>query len=232
VSVRGAALFAPFRRALHQLRLRLFPVRDPWVRLPYEAPLVAFGDGARHGFDWVFEGETANTVASLDDIVAWLADCTYESDATLFQESDYWQHPHTFEQLRRGDCEDFALWAWRRLVELGIDADLVIGRRVPPGAENSRHAWILFRKDGDEFLFEPVLCQRGEAVRPAALARGHYIPEFGVTAERRRFLFAGYAYFLQNRHLGRARPDTSAYIPPGQSGSPRTFGRPGSVKPG
>jgi len=91
-------------------------------------------------------------------------------DASLFRESDYWQHPHTFEQLRRGDCEDFALWAWRKLIEIGIDADLVIGRRVPPQSENSRHAWILFRRGGDEFLFEPVLChrERSEAVRPVS----------------------------------------------------------------
>jgi hypothetical protein len=221
VSPRGAALFAPLRRALHRLRLRLSPVRDPWVRLPLEAPLVAFGDGARHGFDWVFEGQMATAVSTFDEIVQWLAGCSYESDTSLFHESDYWQHPHTFEQLRRGDCEDFALWAWRKLVEIGIDADLVIGRRVPPGAENSRHAWILFRKDGDEFLFEPVLCERGEAVRRVSLVRGQYIPEFGVTADRRRFIFAGHAYFLQNRQLGRAHPD--ARSAPSPSRPPRTF---------
>src|SRR5678816_3685764 len=156
VTRRSAAEFlSPFRRALHQLRLRLFPVRDPWQRLPYEAPLAMFGDGARHGFDWVFEGDSRVIVATLNDVVDWLATCQYETDASLFRESDYWQHPHTFEELRRGDCEDFALWAWRKLVELGVDADLVIGRRVPPGSENSRHAWILFREGGDEFVLEP-----------------------------------------------------------------------------
>src|SRR5262249_48609674 len=55
---RRSQLLGPVRRALHQLRLRLFPVRDPWQRLPYEAPLAMFGEGARHGFDWVFEGDT------------------------------------------------------------------------------------------------------------------------------------------------------------------------------
>jgi len=201
----AAALIAPFRRAFHQLRLRLFPVRDPWERLPYEAPLVMFGDGARHGFDWVFEGDSGVAVASFDDVVAWLADCRYETDASLFHESDYWQHPSTFEQLRRGDCEDFALWAWRKMVEMRIDADLVIGRRVPPGTENSRHAWILFRDGDDEYLFEPVLRGHSAAVRHVSSVRAEYIPEFGVSRDCRRFYFAGYAYFLQNRQLGRAR---------------------------
>lgn len=208
----AAALFAPFRRAAHQLRLRLFPVRDPWVRLTYEAPLVLFGGGARHGFDWVFEGETEVSVASLDEAITWLADCRYEADASLFREADYWQHPRTFEQLRRGDCEDFALWAWRKLVELGVDAELVVGRRVPPTSENSRHAWIIFRQDGEEFLFEPALRDRAAAIRPTWAVRAEYVPELGVSRERRRFFFAGYAYFLQNPHLGRRRSDPGSVI--------------------
>jgi hypothetical protein len=202
----GAALLLPVRRALHHLRLRLFPVRDPWARLPYEAPLAAFGSAARRDFDWVFEGESSIAVAAFDDVIEWLAGCTYATDPHLFQEPDFWQHPRTFEHLRRGDCEDFALWAWRKMVELGMDADLVIGRRVPPTTANSRHAWILFRQEGNELLFEPARAPHADAVRPLADVRAAYIPEFGVTPARRRFLFAGYAYFLQNRHLGRAQP--------------------------
>lgn len=198
-------LIGAVRQALHHLRLRLFPVRDPWERLPFEAPLAVYGGGARRGFDWVFEGESGVFVESFDELVHWLSECSYETDTRLFQEEDFWQHPTTFEHLRRGDCEDFALWAWRKLLEMDVDADLVIGRRVPPGATNSRHAWILFRNEGGEFLFEPAIRDRTLAVRPIDTAREDYIPEFGVTRGRRRYFFAGYAYFLQNRHLARAR---------------------------
>lgn len=168
-----------------------------------------FGDGARHGFEWVFEGSSVVDVSSLDDILAWLRECRYESDRSLFQEADFWQHPRTFEQLRRGDCEDFALWAWRKLVELGLDAQLVVGRCIPPQRDNSRHAWILFRDGEHEFLFEPVLRDPERAVRPLGTVRSAYIPELGVAPDGRRFFFAGYAYFLQNRHLGRRRHSTS-----------------------
>ena len=197
-------LIGAARQALHHLRLRLFPVRDPWVRLPLEAPLGLYGGGARRGFDWVFEGDSSITVASVDELIDWLGGCVYDSDRRLFQEDDFWQHPRTFEHLRRGDCEDFALWAWRKLLEVGVDADLVIGRRVPPGSANSRHAWILFRSGEGEFVFEPASRDRSRAVRPISTARPEYIPELGVSANRRRFFFAGYAYFLQNRHLARA----------------------------
>jgi len=63
-----------------------------------------FGDGARHGFDWVFDGDSTVTIASFDDVLAWLGECRYETDTSLFHEADYWQHPRTSEQLRRGDC--------------------------------------------------------------------------------------------------------------------------------
>jgi hypothetical protein len=180
-----------------------------------------FGDGARHDFAWVFEGESTVPVTTLDDIIAWLAECRYESDANLFQESDYWQHPRTFEQLRCGDCEDFALWAWRKMVEMRMDAALVIGRRVPPGSENSRHAWILLRDGDAEYVFEPAERDRALALRGVTTVRADYIPEFGVTGDLRPFYFAGYAYFLQNRGLGRTKVAPASDLPTVPGGKTR-----------
>ena len=185
---------------------------SPWDRVPIEVPAAAFGPGSRCQFSRYFQGTSRVAVASIDDIVEWLSTCEYASDLEQFHEADCWQEPCAFEQRQRGDCEDFALWTWRKLVELGVDADLVIGRRVPPGSENSRHAWILFRDAEDEFLFEPIVRDRPEAIRRLATVRSEYIPEFGVARDRSRFLFAGYAYFLQNRHLGKAASSTSERV--------------------
>ncbi|HEX8718203.1 MAG TPA: transglutaminase domain-containing protein [Gemmatimonadaceae bacterium] len=179
-----------------RLAIRLSPESDPWGHLGYVAPLKAFGSGSRKDFSWYFEGESTVEARSIAEIRAWLAGCEYESDANLFQEPDFWQHPRTFEQLRKGDCEDFALWAWRKLVEMGIDADLVVGRTMPLLEGDSRHAWIVFRKDGKEYLFEPAW--RGDtAIRPLAEVRKDYNPEFGVGANRKRFSYAGYVRYLQ-----------------------------------
>ena len=79
---------------------------------------TAFGPGSRCDFAHYFEGESHVPVASIDDIVRWLTSCEYDTDIALFHEQDVWQHPADFEQLRRGDCEDFALWAWGKLAEI------------------------------------------------------------------------------------------------------------------
>lgn len=192
-------------RPVRRLVLRLTPVDDPWERLAADPPLAALGVGARRDFAWYFEGDSIVPVGSLDDVFAWLAGCKYASDPHLFQEPDFWQHPCVFEHLRHGDCEDFALWAWRKLVELGYDADFVVGRCVPPECENGRHAWIVFRRDGTEYVFEPAWAQHPHAVCALADVRAAYIPEFGVGRDRRPFAFAGYLYFLKNPHLGRPR---------------------------
>ena len=189
-------------RPLLRLALRWFPPGDPWERLDYAAPLFAFGSGARRDFDWYFEGESAVTVASLEEVHAWLATCEYASDPHLFQEPDFWQHPRTFEHLRRGDCEDYALWAWRKLVELGHHATLVVGCALPRREGHGRHAWLLVDRDGVEFLYEPGWRDWEQALRPLDRVKTEYLPEFGVGPDRRRFSFGGYLHVLRERELG------------------------------
>jgi hypothetical protein len=199
--------FAKLLNPVFMAAVRLIPIDDPWERLSASVPLARFGSGARNDFSWYLEGDTAQSPNSLDEIMSWLSGCEYASDETLFSETDFWQHPRTFEHLRRGDCEDFALWAWRKLLELGYDADLVVGRCVPPMRESSRHAWVVFRRDGVEYLYEPSRRERATAVRPLTEVRSRYIPEFGVGPDAKRFAFTGYLYFLQHPELG--KPDAA-----------------------
>ena len=194
-----------FRRALRfllwpvaRLLLRNLTVDNPWERFEYQAPLHVFGGGSRRDFSWYFEGESTVTIRSLEEVQEWLAGCDYAHDPHLFQEDDFWQHPRTFEHLKKGDCEDFALWAWRKLVELGYDADLVVGRCVPPESPGSRHAWIVFRRDGETFVFEPGWRDQERRIRVLADVRDQYIPEFGVGPDRKRFAFAGYLFYVRD----------------------------------
>jgi len=179
------------RPVLHLL-VRAMPDGDPWERLEVAPRRHMYGSGARLDFSKYLEGPSRVPVASVSEIQDWLLECRYERDEVLFAEPDFWQHPATFEHLRAGDCEDFALWAWRKLVDLDIDAELVAGHCLKNGEFDGRHAWIVFRQDGVELLFEPVHRAKDRMIRPLADVRDAYLPEFGVDRTGRRFAFSGY----------------------------------------
>ena len=199
-------LFWPLK-PFWRLLLRVIPTPDPWERLGYRVSARRFGPGSTHDFAWYFEGGSDVPVSSVDDIAQWLLGCEYVTDPDLFRVADYWQHPRTFEQIRRGDCEDHAVWAWRKLVELGYDADLVAGRCLPwtPGAEDSErtHAWVMFRRDGASYLFETTSKIKEHMVRPLADVSSTYRPELGVDKQRKSFTFGGALLTIRERELSR-----------------------------
>jgi hypothetical protein len=143
-------------------------------------------------------------VRSLDDIVAWLLTCEYVSDIELFHERDVWQLPGAFERRRRGDCEDFALWAWRKLAEVGIDAEFYVGRVICDDHPeiDRQHAWVVYRVNGTEFLFEPAARTRSRMIRPLADAMADYVPHFAVN---HRFDTSAFAGCASDSHRGRMR---------------------------
>jgi hypothetical protein len=157
-------------------------------------PAAAFGPESRAQFAQYFEGESTVRVRSLDDIVAWLLDCEYVTDAELFHEPDLWQHPSAFEQLRRGDCEDFALWAWRKLAEIGIDAEFYVGRVCCGDASADwQHAWVVYRVNGTDYFFEPAARSRAQMIRLLADVMDDYVPHFAVDRRLRTSAFVGCA---------------------------------------
>lgn len=89
---------------------------------------------------------------SLKDLRRFLRTCHYVSDKEQFGKDDFWMPPEDFEKTRRGDCDDFAMYAWRQLMEMGYKARFVGGKI---GDSLSRHAWVMFEKDGKYFLLEP-----------------------------------------------------------------------------
>ena len=163
---------------------------DPWVRLPYAPPLRAFGPGAPADFLVYFAGRSRVEATTPAAIAAWLMTCQYAGDQQLLGEPDAWQHPCAFEVVRSGDCEDYALWAWRKLVEAGYDATFVVGEHHPTNGVAGRHAWVVFRDQSQDHLLDGVYHTPQEIIRPCALAT-QYVPQVGVTATGRHFVFAG-----------------------------------------
>jgi hypothetical protein len=174
--------------------------------MKYEPRLSLYGSGLRNDFANFLEGPSSVSVSSVGEIQDWLVGCRYESDESLFGESDYWQHPSEFERMRAGDCEDFAIWAWRKLIGLGYDAELIVGRRVHNGQMFGRHVWVLFRSKGAEYLLEPGNKPKDRMIWRFPDAKNLYIPEFGVDRTGKRFAFSGILITERDRHDKRLAP--------------------------
>ncbi|MEM9664279.1 MAG: hypothetical protein AAF970_05050 [Bacteroidota bacterium] len=179
-------------RPLRRLLLHTVQLDDPWKRQPHPVPLAIYGLGATHSFSWYLEGESRVDVACFRDVIGWLQQCLYVSDATLYHQSDFWQHPTVFERLRQGDCEDFALWAWRKLAELDYEVEFVAGRvRSETGALQG-HAWVHLHLDARSYVLDAVLDTPPLMLRPMDTVRMEYLPEVSVDAQLQRYAYHGY----------------------------------------
>jgi hypothetical protein len=174
--------------------------QSPWERVRIDVPPAAFGPGSRWQFPHYFEGASGVPVASIDDIAAWLERCEYATDIEEFHEADVWQEPCAFEQRQRGDCEDFALWAWRKLIEIGVDAEFFVGRicAVEP-ARDRQHAWVVYRQGAELCIFEPALRDRQRMIQPWSAVKDAYVPHFAVDG---RFVTSAFAGCLTGRTAG------------------------------
>jgi hypothetical protein len=176
--------------------------KDPWQGICHPVPHKLFGLGSKHEFSWYLEGDCGVSVASVEDIQQWLLGCSYHADQKLFRDPDFWQHPAMFEKVRKGDCEDHAIWAWRKLKDLGLPARLYTGRvlsLVSGGA--GFHAWVVFERDGQRWLFETVAYHRKRMLRPFEEARAEYIPHFSVDHALSTNIYCGFAH--SGRQLNR-----------------------------
>jgi len=107
-----------------------------------------------------------------------LSGCKYVSDQEQFGEEDYWQPPEQFEETKRGDCEDYALWAWRQLLQMNYPARFLMGAA---GRYGEGHAWVTFEKDGKAFLLEPLAWPAGLSLPRLSIIR--YKPRFSVALD-------------------------------------------------
>ena len=79
-----------------------------------------YGAGSRRKFSWYLEGAVDSGIMNLEEMKYWLSECEYVTDDELFNERDVWQHPITFERMRKGDCEDFSIGKYFSLISVGM----------------------------------------------------------------------------------------------------------------
>jgi len=132
---------------------------------------------------------------SVKDIRSFLSTCEYVSDKELFGKQDYWQPPDQFEKNKKGDCEDFALWTWRQLLNLGYDARFVGGAC---GRYGGGHAWVEYFENGKCYLVEPL--RSGIVSTMPRLSTIRYLPKLSVSWDGKTLRY--FAHKKPDRALG------------------------------
>jgi hypothetical protein len=125
---------------------------------------------------------------NLVEVRKFLSGCKGVSDEEQFGQVDYWQPPEHFEQTREGDCDDYALWTWRQVLDLGYHARVVFGRH---GRYGIGHAWVQFFSDDKCYLVEPQLSLRGDVMPRLATLRYH--PKFSVAWDDEKLSYCQHA---------------------------------------
>ena len=170
------------------------PPASHWHHVPVSVPYRYFGMGSLRPFDWYFGRESTVKVVKIAEICKWLAHCKYQDDASLFGRPDVWQHPVDFELLKKGDCDDHALWAWRKLRELNLPAQLVCGKWYDPKRKRERpegHAWVLFKKRGKKSWHVLECTGKDPKKMIISLKDGekNYFPELSVDTSLQTYRF-------------------------------------------
>ncbi len=169
-----------------------------WARINLPRETWRFGRAAPADMAAFLAQPSTVTVSSVADVCAWLRRCTYDHDEAIFGEPDRWQAPAEFEVRRRGDCEDHALWAWRKLHELGLEAELVVGRYlIAPGPQNY-HAWVVFTEpDGRKMLLEATTKWWGRMPVPLKEVGHEYLPFHSVDGHLQTCTYGGYLVAIE-----------------------------------
>lgn len=224
VALVGIWTLVPVLRAALRLLTRGMTDVDRWERLDTAAPMREYEAGKETDFASYLAGASLVAVRDTHEVEAWLRGCEYEREP---ERPEAWSaRPSHFERERRGNCFDHALWAWRRLRELGHDAELVMGRRDRDRQE-ARHAWVVVRAPGGDVLWETVEKDDEAMVRPLRdLPVDEYWPEHGIGAQGQRFVYGGYLPRLMRRFDALWLLRWRLPLGPNDEAAPRTPGTP------
>lgn len=182
---------------------------EPWKRVRAQVGLSLFGKGADRSFQHYLAGTSAVDARSVDEVCVWLSGCTYVSDEEQFCSPDHWQHPVDFEQRRSGDCEDFALWAWRKLIELGYSAYFLVGKAHFDN-HHCEHAWVMYQEADRLYFLETVEHTSERMILAPDQARSRYSPFVAVNQHLQTFVYRDFFDNLKVARIPAARKKSHA----------------------
>lgn len=96
----------------------------------------------------------------------------YQLDKQQFQgREEVWLTTLQAWSRAKGDCEDHAILLADWLIEMGMDARVVLGKHRREG-----HAWVVVFKDGQEYLLEAT--HKKKSVRWSAYPLARLLPDY------------------------------------------------------
>jgi hypothetical protein len=125
---------------------------------------------------------------SLQELRTFLTGCKQASDKETFGKSDYWLPPDEFEKTRQGDCDEFALWTWRQLMQMGYKSRFVAGLF---GRYRAGHAWVTFEYQGKAYIADGTRAPLG--MNLPRLQTLKYHPIYSVEWDGKNILFYSHA---------------------------------------
>ena len=167
-----------------------------WTWRFQNIPNKFYGHGCEHKFDHYLSGESKIEIRDLNELCEWLLGCTYIPDFIKKGVRDHWSHPDEFEYERTGDCEDFALWTWRRLKQMYVSADFTVGKWLHADGRVGTHAWVMFHHGGQYLIFETTGRSKERMLKPFDDHKHEYIPFAAVDTELRKKVYNGIIYWL------------------------------------
>ena len=183
-------------RPVIKMLLRAPPTMDPWDRLRFPVPDAFFSVDVATGFRQYFASTSTVSAKSLNEMCEWLLATDYVADPEPFQKREVWQDPLQFERRRQGNCACHALWAWRKLTDLGYTAEFLAGEVRRPDGTWGQHAWVCFNQEDGPYLLESTAKERRYLVRRLADAKDDYCPRAGIGDKFERWAYCGHLHAL------------------------------------
>lgn len=136
---------------------------------------------------------TVNTPISLDQAINKAStpkavvnlmrrEFTFVEDYKLFGLADYWQSPEELWKRKKGDCEDFALFAQYALAHHGMEAYVISAY----GMNGYAHTFVIFKEGGVYHVInEDRLYHYGAKSIEEAISRVYPYWSWGAIAKRK-----------------------------------------------
>lgn len=169
------------------------PPRDPLKRVEAVVDWRELVPRAEGDFRRYLAGRSQVQVGTFEEVCGWLLACRYVPDGRATEQEDHWQHPLEFERSRLGDCEDHALWGWRKLCELGWPVEFVVGLWNPTSGDRLvNHAWLHVHHEGRFLLLETTAAGRAAMATDVGAQLPRYLPTASIDHRLRTYYFANY----------------------------------------